>query len=180
MQKIPRRLVSADEMSHRVARFATLKGASSGLPDMAHPEGMRTLINVIGFSAPKEGGKTYSPVGTAASAASAIPIDEGFNLGFARAKPGCGAFAHVHDTNETFMPLTGLWRFFYNEGPEQGYVDLGPYDVISMPPGVARGFTNVTPGDPEAEALLLYVIAGVQPKVEYTAEAEDKFAPYQP
>ncbi|HEY9280832.1 MAG TPA: cupin domain-containing protein [Eoetvoesiella sp.] len=177
-RQISCRTATATEMSKRVARFAELKGASDGLPDMAHPEGLRTLINVIGFAAPDADKNVHSPVGSAASAAAAIPINEGFNLGFARAKPGCGAFAHVHDTNETFMPLTGQWRFFFNEGEEQGHVDLGPYDVISMPPGVARGFTNITQGDPEAESLLLYVIAGVQPQVEYTALAEERFQPY--
>lgn len=178
-RKIPRRSITPGEMQKRVARFATLKGSSQGLPDMEHPEGVRTLLNVIGFTAPKEGGMVHSPVGSSASAAAAIPIDEGFNLGFARAKPGCGAFAHVHDTNETFMPLTGRWRFFFNEGVEQGHVDLEPYDVVSMPPGIARGFLNITEGDAQVESLLLYVIAGVQPKVEYTAEAEEKFKPYQ-
>lgn len=175
---IPTRLATLEEMERRVARFSTLTGASTGLPDMEHPEGVRTLFNVIGFTEPRGGEKVHSPVGSAASAAAAIPIDEGFNLGFARAKPGCGAFAHVHDTNETFMPLTGQWRFFFNEGADQKHVDLGPYDVIAMPPGVPRGFTNITPGDPDAEALLLYVIAGVQPKVEYTEEAEARFNPY--
>lgn len=178
-RKIPRWVISPTQMAARVARFAELQGSSRGLPDMEHPEGVRTLINVIGFTAPKDGGKVHSPVGSSASASAAIPIDEGFNLGFARAKPGCGAFAHVHDTNETFMPLTGRWRFFYNEGEQQGHVDLEPYDVVSIPPGVARGFTNITEGDEHAESLLLYVIAGVQPKVEYTQAAEDKFKPYQ-
>ncbi len=176
---LPYRVISAEEMAKRVARFANLQGASIGLPDMEHPEGARTLMNVIGFSAPKEDGQTYSPVGSAASAAAAIPINEGFNLGFARAKPGCGAFAHVHDTNETFMPLTGQWRFFFNEGSDQDHVDLGPYDVVSIPPGVARGFKNITQGDTQAESLLLYVIAGIQPKVEYTAKATERFQPYQ-
>lgn len=174
---IPCRVASRQEMLARVARFADLHGASTGLPDMKHPSGARTLMNVIGFSAPEKGG--LSPVGSAASAAAAIAINEGFNLGFARAKPGCGAFAHVHDTNETFMPLTGRWRFFFNEGPEQEHVDLGPYDVISMPAGIARGFENISEGDPLEESLLLYVIAGTQPKVEYTENATQRFAPYQ-
>lgn len=174
---IPCRIASRQEMMTRVARFADLRGASTGLPDMSHPSGARTLMNVIGFAPPKEGG--LSPVGSAASAAAAISINEGFNLGFARAKPGCGAFAHVHDTNETFMPLTGRWRFFFNEGAHQEHVDLGPYDVISMPAGIARGFENISEGDPLAESLLLYVIAGTQPKVEYTENAVERFAPYQ-
>lgn len=178
--RIQQRSATSAEIDSRVARFKSLKGAATGLPDMEHPEGARTLFNVIGFSAPTGDQKTHSPVGSAAAALAAIPIDEGFNLGFARAKPGCGAFTHVHDTNETFIPLTGCWRFHYNEGEQQGHVDLEPYDVISLPAGVPRGFTNITGGDPDAESLLLYVIAGVQPKVEYTPEAEERFKPFLP
>lgn len=180
MAAIVPRVVSRQEMEGRIARFDTLKGASAGLPDMAHPEGARTLINVIGFKPPADEPGAHSPVGQSAAAMAAIPINEGFNLGFAKCKPGTGAFSHYHDTNETFMPLTGQWRFYYNEGPDEAHVDLGPYDVISMPVGIARRFTNITPGDPEAESLLLYVIAGDAPKAEFTPKAMAKIEAHDP
>jgi hypothetical protein len=91
-----------DEMMKRVAFFRDLKGSKTGLPDSDLPECERELINVIGF--PHEGGAAVSPVGSAAARLSAIPVSEGFNLDFARCKPGRGPLMHNHDTNETFMP----------------------------------------------------------------------------
>jgi hypothetical protein len=68
--------------------FKDLKGSKTGLPDSDLPERERELINVIGFPPPDNEGDVVSPVGAAAARLSAIPISEGFNLGFARCKPG--------------------------------------------------------------------------------------------
>jgi hypothetical protein len=51
------------------------------------------------------------------------------------------------------------------------FVDLGPLDVVSFPPGVARRFENVTPGDPEHESILMFVIGGDAPRAEFTDQA---------
>lgn len=160
-----------DEMMKRVAFFKDLKGSKTGLPDSDLPECERELINVIGFQPPDNEGDVVSPVGAAAARLSAIPISEGFNLGFARCKPGRGPLMHNHDTNETFMPITGRWRCAWNEGPEYEFVDLGPCDVVSFPPGVARRFINVTEGEPDTEHLLLFVVAGNGPQAEFTPDA---------
>src|SRR5438067_1861598 len=112
-----------------------------------------------------------SPVGEDASSMPAIAIAEGFNLGYCKAKPGKGPLMHNHDTNETFIPMTGRWRCEWNEGDALQYVDLDPYDVVSFPPGVARRFMNVTYDEPEKEHLLLFVIGGNQPQAEFTSAA---------
>jgi hypothetical protein len=112
-----------------------------------------------------------SQVGAASARLSAIPISEGFNLGFSRCKPGRGPLMHNHDTNETFMPITGRWRCAWNEGPEYEFVDVGPCDVVSFPPGVARRFVNVTEGEPDTEHLLLFVVGGNGPQAEFTPDA---------
>ena len=88
----------------------------------------------------------------------AIAIAEGFNLGYCKAKPGKGPLMHNHDTNETFIAMTGRWRAEWNEGDATEYVDLDPYDVISFPVGVARRFMNVTYDEPGKEHLLMFVI----------------------
>ena len=89
METLPRFGISRADMMKRVARFNELKGSDGGLPDSKAPQCERTLYNVIGFQPPKEsGGAVTSPVGDEASRLSAIPISEGFNLGYCRAKPG--------------------------------------------------------------------------------------------
>ncbi len=157
-----------DEMLKRVARFKKLKGSDGGLPDSKLPECRRVLFNVIGFQPPESGD---SPVGANASSMPAIPIAEGFNLGYCKAKPGKGPLMHNHDTNETFIALTGRWRCEWNEGQAMESVDLEPNDVITFPVGVARRFMNVTYREPGKEHLLMFIIGGNQPQAEFTPAA---------
>jgi mannose-6-phosphate isomerase-like protein (cupin superfamily) len=166
------RTLSQAQMGRRIARFARLKGSDGGLPDSKLPEARRKLYAVIGFAPPKKGTQaTTSPVGDDASSMPAIAIAEGFNLGYCKAKPGRGPLMHNHDTNETFIPMTGRWRCEWNEGRKKRHADLGPYDVISFPPGVARRFMNVTYREPNREHLLMFVIGGNQPRAEFTPAA---------
>jgi len=159
------RTLSKAQMLKRVARFKDLKGSDGGLPDSPLPECRRKLFNVLGFQPPEAGN---SPVGANASAMPAIPVAEGFNLGYCKAKPGKGPLMHNHDTNETFIAMTGRWRCEWNEGDALQHVDLGPYDVISFPVGVARRFMNVTWDQPKREHLLMFIIGGDQPQAEFT------------
>jgi hypothetical protein len=80
---------------------------------------------------------------------------------------------HNHNTNETFMPITGRWRCAWNEGADYQFVDVGPCDVVSFPPGVARRFMNVTEGEPDTEHLLMFIVAGDEPEAAYTPEANE-------
>ena len=60
-----------------------------------------------------------------------------------------------HFTVETFMCLTGRFCIRWGSAGEQ-QIDLGPHDMIAVPPGVDRQFENITDG----EALLLVIISG--------------------
>ena len=171
-ETLPRRGISRRQMMKRVARFRKLKGSDGGLPDSKMPGCERILYNVIGFQPPKvEANGKQSPVGDIAARLAAIKISEGFNLGYCRALPGKGPMLHNHDTNETFIALTGRWRCEWNEGEAMEHVDLEPYDVISFPVGVARRFMNVTYDEPGKEHLLMFIIGGDQPQAEFTAAA---------
>ena len=110
-ETLPRIRVSRKSMMKRVARFDRLKGFDGGLPDSQMPGCERILYNVIGFQPPatEQDGK-QSPVGEKAARMAAIKISEGFNLGYCRALPGKGPMLHNHDTNETFISMTGTWR----------------------------------------------------------------------
>jgi mannose-6-phosphate isomerase-like protein (cupin superfamily) len=174
MEQLPRIYLSREAMMKRIARFRDLKGFDGGLPDSKMSGCERVLFNVIGFQPPDdigEGGVT-SPVGAQAAEMAAIKIREGFNLGYCKARPGHGPEMHNHDTNETFIPMTGTWRASWED--EKGsveYVDLGPLDVVSFPPGMIRRFENVTKGDPNQESILMFVIGGDTPRAEFTDQA---------
>ena len=171
---------SRGEMLKRVARFKDLKGSDGGLPDSPLPECRRKLYAVIGFQPPMSDSEAVtSPVGQDASAMPAISIAEGFNLGYCKAKPGKGPLMHNHDTNETFIAMTGKWRCEWNEGPAMESVDLNPLDVISFPTGVARRFMNVTYDEPNREHVLMFIIGGNQPLAEFTPAAMKRCEEWQ-
>ena len=172
-EMLPRIRVSRRDMLKRVARFDKLKGFDGGLPDSKYPGAERTLFNVIGFQPPKgEGNGMQSPVGARASRMAAIKISEGFNMGYCKAYPGKGPMLHNHDTNETFICMTGTWRASW-ENPKGAieHVDLKPLDVISFPPGVSRRFENVTKGPKDKQSILMFVIGGDGPRAEFTRES---------
>src|SRR3954464_1792233 len=175
MEELPRTGVSRADMLKRVAFFKDLKGSDGGLPDSEMKGCIRTLYNVIGFQPPKgEGGAVTSPARDEASRLAAIRISEGFNLGYCRAKPGKGPLMHNHDTNETFIPMTGTWRCSWeNEKGAEEHVDLRPLDVVSFPPGAIRRFMNLANdrNDPQEESILMFVIGGNAPRAEFTSAA---------
>ena len=175
-ETLPRRGVRRSERMKRVARFSRLKGFDGGLPDSRNPDCRRTLYNVIGFQPPRvERAGKQSPVGRMAARMAAIKITEGFNLGYCRALPGKGPMLHNHDTNETFICMTGVWRASWeNEKGKLEHVDLKPLDVISFPPGASRRFMNLKKGPGGRRAVLMFVIGGNAPSAEFTAESMDE------
>jgi quercetin dioxygenase-like cupin family protein len=178
MEMLSKRRVTRAEMLKRVARFDQLQGFDGGLPDSRMPGCERTLYNVIGFQPPPDvSASVHSPVGGDAAPLAAIKISEGFNLGYCRAKPGHGPMMHNHDTNETFICMAGTWRASWEaEDGKVEHVDLAPLDVISFPAGAVRRFENVTQGDPDKEAVLMFVIGGDAPRAEFTDEAMAELA----
>jgi mannose-6-phosphate isomerase-like protein (cupin superfamily) len=51
------------------------------------------------------------------------------------------AALHYHPTVEVFMPASGKWAVFWGDDAENE-IFLEPLDVVSVPPGVMRGFRN--------------------------------------
>ncbi|MFT4240860.1 MAG: cupin domain-containing protein [Acidovorax sp.] len=171
---LPTLHLTREQMRKRVAFFKDIKGFDGGLPDAHYPGCERLLYNAIGFQPPKGkgGADVLSPVGAEAAANSAIPISEGFNLGFCEAKPGNGPLMHNHDTNETFIPLTGTWRCSWEVDGRVEYFDCGPWDVCSFPPGVNRRFENVTFSEPDKSHFIMFVIGGDAPEADFSDEAK--------
>jgi len=79
---------------------------------------------------------------------------------------------HNHDTNETFICMTGTWRAIWvNRKGGLEHVDLKPLDLISFPPGAIRRFMNVTRGPKSRYSTLMFVIGGNAPSSEFTAKS---------
>jgi len=171
---IPQIRVTREQMSQRIAYFKDLKGFDGGLIDSHYPGSERLLYNAVGFQPPRGigGSDVVSPVGAEAAENAAVRISEGFNIGFCEAKPGHGPLMHNHDTNETFMPLTGQWRCSWEVDGKVEYFDVGPWDIFSFPAGVNRRFENVTESEPEKTHWLLFVIGGDAPEADFSEEAK--------
>jgi mannose-6-phosphate isomerase-like protein (cupin superfamily) len=127
------RHVSMDEMQKRVARFTDLRPSRQAFVDSRLPEHEREIFNVIGR------GVTEDP-----NLHPAITDARDFNLTLVQAEPGKGAALHAHPTVEVFVALSGRWSVYWGDAGEQEIV-LEPWDTISVPLGVMRGFRNAGP-----------------------------------
>jgi mannose-6-phosphate isomerase-like protein (cupin superfamily) len=141
------RQVSIEDMRKRVAIFKELKPSTMPLIDAVMPQYQRELLSIIGSGVAED--PSISPP---------ITDVEGFHLSIVRAGPGKGSALHNHKTVEVFMPLNG--RFSVQWGDQgENELFLEPYDVISLPVGVLRGFRN----ESAVDALLLVIIGGDDP-----------------
>jgi quercetin dioxygenase-like cupin family protein len=129
-----------DPMEGRVARWRDIR--ANGVPvmfiDSVLPGNYRMNYAVIGDTASEN--PDFKP---------AITAPHKFQIGMFEAPPGNGPGWHTHTYVELFMPLTGTWRFVYGEDPDdpEGAVTevlLGPWDMISFPPGLWRRFENAS------------------------------------
>jgi len=137
--------ISVEEMERtRVARFKNLKPSTRAFIDTAIPGYERLVYNIIGRGVTED-----------ASLAPAITDARDFNLTLVKKAPGNRVGLHDHPTVEVFMPLTGRWGVYWGDEAESEVI-LEPWDVISVPPGVMRGFRNLGTED----AYLLAILGG--------------------
>lgn len=156
------KMSKADMLARRVARFSDMKPSPQGFVDTRIPEHFRDTFNVIGAGVTED-----------SSLKPGIEEAEDFNVTYIGAEPGKGAALHAHPTVEVFVPLTGKWTIYFNEGEAQEEIELGPMDCISVPPGVMRGFRNA--GD--EYAYLFVVLGGTNSgKVSWAREVLDRSA----
>jgi quercetin dioxygenase-like cupin family protein len=133
---------TVEEMQARVARFGALTPSKQAFVDTRIPEYERDIYNVIGRGVTED-----------ASLAAAIADARYFSITYVGAEPGKGAALHAHETIEVFIPLTGRWAAYWGEDGAKE-IALDPFDVISFPPGVYRGFRNIGDGP----AMLMAII----------------------
>ena len=139
--------VTNEEMIERVVRFADLQGR--GIPlmfiDSILPGHQRMNYAVVGDTASEN--PEFEP---------ALTQPHKFQIGMFRCPPGNGPAYHTHDYIEAFLPLSGRWRFYWGNDPDtvEGETVIGPWDFISLPPGLWRGFENVADEDAWCFAVL--------------------------
>jgi mannose-6-phosphate isomerase-like protein (cupin superfamily) len=127
------------EMEARVARFRSLRPTDDYV-DSAIPGCERLTYRVLGVPA-------------------AAPLAaEDFHMSIVHCEPGKCAPLHNHLTQEVFVALTGRWEVFWGPAGER-CVLLEPWDTVSIPPGVSRGFRNVASGP----AYLMGMASGRDP-----------------
>ncbi len=134
--------VSVAEMQTRVARFRELGASPQAFVDTRIPKYERDIYNVIGRGVTEDAGLAPS-----------ITDSRYFGITYVGAAPGKGAALHAHQTIEVFIPLIGRWAAYWGEDGSKE-LELDPFDVISFPPGVFRGFRNI--GD--SHGMLMAII----------------------
>ena len=144
--------ISPSEMARRVARYAELDPLevqkNMNLPqEAADIVWARKLLSVVGLEEDAE-----TPINSAAPIKGAA----GITITLAQCPPGTGPSLHAHQqTFETFTVMKGRFEVYWNDTGENR-LELGLYDTISVPPGVCRGFTNIS----DEEGLLQVIISG--------------------
>lgn len=145
--------VSPAEMERRVARFDQLQPQSAlyqdetGIPREAYELMAAKTLFLLMAPEGQGGPMAQKP---------AIAGEKGLSVIMARCPPGDKPLLHAHfKTHETFMCLTGRFRIRWGDHGEQETF-INPFDMIAVPPGVCRDFTNVS----DADALLLVLITG--------------------
>lgn len=141
-----------EQMQHNIARFSQLKPKSrryaeqAGIPAEAFE--MIAAKSIYLLMAPQGAG--------GANASPAVVGAPGLTVNICECPPGNGPMLHAHErTRETFLCLRGRFQVRWGDQGEHE-TSLGPFDLISVPPGVSRAFIN----DGEDTAFLLVMIQG--------------------
>ncbi|MGD9602847.1 MAG: hypothetical protein AB7Q76_07650 [Gammaproteobacteria bacterium] len=133
----------------RVGRFQALRSSAKAFIDTRLPNGERDILTVIGRGVIEDAELTPP-----------IKDNRDFNVAYIRARHGCGATLHIHETNEVFIPLKGSWGIYWqNRDGTRHEVVLDPYDTVSVPVGLSRGFRYLGKG----EGLMMAIVGGTDP-----------------
>ena len=135
------REASMEEMLSRTARFKELVPSRQAFVDSRLPGCERDVFTVIGSGVTED-----------TSIAPAIAAVDGFNVTYLGVDPGHGCSLHSHDTVEVFYAMSGRWGIIWGDDGDQ-QIELEPHDMVSVPAGVMRRFTNI--GDGHAHIMTI-------------------------
>ena len=89
----------------------------------------------------------YALIGAGVSQNPKQPVSlrekHGFQVGGVSMPHGKTNPAHMHFTAEVFMCFKGDWRMQWGFNPGHETADIGEGDVLTVPPWIYRGFTNI-------------------------------------
>tara|TARA_R110002110_G_scaffold2756_4_gene13351 strand:+ start:13588 stop:14136 length:549 start_codon:yes stop_codon:yes gene_type:complete len=141
-------VMTQDEMRSRIAVFAEQTGNDQLMITQGIPGFQRDIYSIIGRGVSEDAGTQPG-----------IVDSTGFNVAYVGAEPDNGSALHSHDDEvEVFIPISGQWAVYWNEGNDTEEIVLDPMDCISVPAGVMRSFKNV--GD--TYGYLLVIIGGTE------------------
>jgi hypothetical protein len=140
-------------MAGRIARFADVR--RRGIPlmfiDSVLPGHQRMNYALIGDTASEN--PEFDPI---------VAAPHGFQIGMVKARPGNGPAYHTHRYVESFLVLSGRWRFYWGSDPDParsgGEAILDRWDYVTLPPDLYRGFEVVDAADESEEAWLFAVL----------------------
>lgn len=145
--------VSKEQMESRIARFSQVKPQSdyyskdAGIPDAAYETVTAKALYTLMAPSAKAGPMSAQP---------AITSTDNLSVIVAECPPGDKPMLHAHFfTVEHFFCLSGRFRIRWGDEGENE-IFLEPFDMIAVPPGVCRDFTNVS----DKTAHLLVLITG--------------------
>jgi uncharacterized RmlC-like cupin family protein len=131
--------VSPEQMVARTARFNKLESyqaqhAASGIPQPILEKIAARRVYPVMVPENYTGRSQSAPVKGA----------EGLAVSIAECPPGDGPGLHCHETTvENFFCLNGRFEIAWGDEGEHSLV-LEPLDMVSVPPGIHRKFTNVS------------------------------------
>lgn len=138
--------LTQQQLDSCVFKFSQLPSSPRAFIDAALPGHERTLMGALGGGAQDE------------NLESQVTHAENYHIDYITAAPGNGAALHSHDTEETFICLTGKWQVATGDHGDI-FVELDYLDGVVCPPGVMRLFKNIS----DTDALLLSILGGKNP-----------------
>lgn len=132
--------ISAEQMSHRTARFSELKPYKQTQNDAAGiPPGAMEMVSA------KSVYPVMSPEGWAGrNSIAPVKGAPGITISLAESPPGDNPGLHAHEKAvENFFCVRGRFEITWGDEGENSII-LEPLDFVSVPPGISRNFTNIS------------------------------------
>ncbi len=100
----------------------------------------------------------------------------GLILSLTESPPGDGAALHIHEqTIENFFCVTGRFLIFWGDEGENS-IELAPFDFCSIPPGVVRGFKNISEETGRLLAVIHVQSASQADRIAFTPDTGKEIA----